>query len=133
MKQNFARVVHATRRNFAKYDGKDSADSSESEFLEVPLTKYGIKIRNGRCYEWQKDTTGMTLTYFAHITSVAKISLSCVREASILPGGRKQDFTARIESGSTWFGTVVPVFMLAHYARKTMWKMGLSGKIEKIG
>ena len=37
MRQNFARVVGATRRNFVKYDGKDSADSSASEFLEVPL------------------------------------------------------------------------------------------------
>lgn len=32
MKQNFARVVGATRRNFVKYDGKDAADSSASEF-----------------------------------------------------------------------------------------------------
>ena len=32
MKQKFARVVGATRRNFVKYDGKDAPDSSASEF-----------------------------------------------------------------------------------------------------
>ena len=35
--QNSARVVDPTRRDFVKYDGKDSADTSCDEFLEVPL------------------------------------------------------------------------------------------------
>ena len=39
-KQNSARVVDPTRRDFVKYDGKDSADTSCDEFLEVPLTTY---------------------------------------------------------------------------------------------
>ena len=38
MKQNSARVVHPTRRNFVKYHEKDSVDSRREEFLEVPLT-----------------------------------------------------------------------------------------------
>ena len=37
MKQNSARVVHPTRRDFVKYHGKDSADFSCDEFLEIPL------------------------------------------------------------------------------------------------
>ena len=36
MKQNSARVVYPTRRDFVKYHGKDSADSRREEFLEVP-------------------------------------------------------------------------------------------------
>ena len=36
MKQNSARVVYPTRRNFVKYHGKDSVDSRHEEFLEVP-------------------------------------------------------------------------------------------------
>ena len=39
MKQNSARVVHPTRRDFVKYHGKDSADSRREEFLEVPYSK----------------------------------------------------------------------------------------------
>lgn len=39
MRQNLARVVWDTRRNIVKYDGKYAADSSASEFLEVPLRK----------------------------------------------------------------------------------------------
>ena len=37
MKQNSARVVHPTRRDFVKYHGKDSADFLCDEFLEIPL------------------------------------------------------------------------------------------------
>ena len=37
MKQNSARVVYPTRRDFVKYHGKDSVDSQREEFLEVPL------------------------------------------------------------------------------------------------
>ena len=36
-KQNSARVVPPTRRNFVTNDGKDSADSQCDEFLEVPI------------------------------------------------------------------------------------------------
>jgi len=36
-KQNSARVVPPTRRNFVTNDGKDSADSQCDEFLEVPF------------------------------------------------------------------------------------------------
>ena len=36
-KQKFARRVHPLRRIFVTNDGKDSADSSSEEFLEVPL------------------------------------------------------------------------------------------------
>ena len=32
-----ARVVEPTRRNFVKYDGKDSVEISCDEFLEVPF------------------------------------------------------------------------------------------------
>ena len=31
-----ARVVYPTRRNFVKYDGKDSVEISCDEFLEMP-------------------------------------------------------------------------------------------------
>ena len=34
-----ARVVDPTRRNFVKYDGKDSVEISCDEFLEVPNRK----------------------------------------------------------------------------------------------
>ena len=37
IKQNSARVVVPTRRDFVKYDGKDSVEISCDEFLEVPL------------------------------------------------------------------------------------------------
>ena len=37
MKQDSARVVDPTRRNVVKYDGKDSAEISCDEFLEMPL------------------------------------------------------------------------------------------------
>ena len=37
MKQNSARVVHPTRRDFVKYHGKDSANFSCDEFLEIPF------------------------------------------------------------------------------------------------
>ena len=37
IKQNSARVVNPTRRDFVKYDGKDSAEISCDEFLEVPF------------------------------------------------------------------------------------------------
>ena len=33
-----ARVVEPTRRNFVKYDGKDSVEISCDEFLEVPFS-----------------------------------------------------------------------------------------------
>ena len=36
MQQKSARAVDPTRRIFVKYDGKDSADTSCDEFLEVP-------------------------------------------------------------------------------------------------
>ena len=36
-KQNFARVVYPTRRNFVTYDGKGFAMISCDEFLEVPF------------------------------------------------------------------------------------------------
>ena len=36
MKQDSARVVGPTRRNFVKYDGKDSVEISCDEFLEMP-------------------------------------------------------------------------------------------------
>ena len=49
MRQNFARVVGATRRNFVKYDEKDSADSSASEFLEVPLIIFLTSVALTRC------------------------------------------------------------------------------------
>ena len=39
IKQNSARVVNPTRREVVKYDGKDSAEISCDEFLEVPKTK----------------------------------------------------------------------------------------------
>ena len=35
-----ARVVNPTRRNFVKYDGKDSVEISCDEFLEVPYNEY---------------------------------------------------------------------------------------------
>ena len=43
MKQNSARVVHPTRRDFREAptpwaNGKDSVDSRREEFLEVPFT-----------------------------------------------------------------------------------------------
>ena len=37
MKQDSARVVDPTRRNVVKYDGKDSAEISCDEFLEMPI------------------------------------------------------------------------------------------------
>ena len=37
IKQNSARVVVPTRRDFVKYDGKDSVEISYNEFLEVPF------------------------------------------------------------------------------------------------
>ena len=37
MKQNSARVVYPTRRDFVKYHGKYSAEISCDEFLEVPI------------------------------------------------------------------------------------------------
>ena len=37
-KQNSARVVSPTRKNFVTNDGKNSVDSSCDEFLEVPYT-----------------------------------------------------------------------------------------------
>ena len=40
MKQNSARVVESTRRDFVKYHGKDSADFSCDEFLEIPLIRF---------------------------------------------------------------------------------------------
>ena len=36
MQQNSVRVVVPTRRNFVKYDGKDSVEISCDEFLEMP-------------------------------------------------------------------------------------------------
>ena len=39
MKQNSARVVHPTRRDFVKYHGKDSAVFSCDEFLEISYKK----------------------------------------------------------------------------------------------
>ena len=42
MKQDSARVVNPTRRNFVKYGEKDSAEISCDEFLEMPY----ISIRS---------------------------------------------------------------------------------------
>ena len=39
MKQNSARVVHPTRRDFVKYHEKDSVDFPCDEFLEIPILK----------------------------------------------------------------------------------------------
>ena len=41
MKQDSARVVDPTRRNFVKYDGKDSVEISCDEFLEMPWSLSG--------------------------------------------------------------------------------------------
>ena len=46
MKQNSARVVHPTRRDFVKYHEKDSVDFSCDEFLEIPLYYLTNKILN---------------------------------------------------------------------------------------
>ena len=43
-KQNFACVVYPTRRNFVTYDGKGFADSSATEYLEIPYNK-AVPIR----------------------------------------------------------------------------------------
>ena len=44
MKQNSARVVYPTRRDFVKYHEKDSVDSRHEEFLEMPLYDYFTTI-----------------------------------------------------------------------------------------
>ena len=51
MKQDSARVVNPTRRNFVKYGEKDSAEISCGEFLEMPYIEFvPIQIRHHRQY-----------------------------------------------------------------------------------
>ena len=69
MQQNFARVAPPTRRNFVKYNGKDSVDFSDDEFLEVP---YKHLTENKREYVLSKQLLRSGTSIGANVTEAKR-------------------------------------------------------------
>ena len=66
MKQNFARVVLPTRRDFVKYHEKDFVDFPCDEFLEIPLiliSDKNLKQKTFLLYQWGRGPMGVTESY----------------------------------------------------------------------